>query len=297
MTTGCPRRPALVRLPAVSFCVLLTLALTATLTTPVRAEEGRIPIWEPTTITQSGRYIVTRDIGDVPSAAPPRAITISANFVDIDLNGFTLRTGEAVILAQDVRNITIHNGKIESYEDAIRFINVNTFVIRQVQIQSFEDPAVVVSGAVGRLEANQIEHSFTGIVASGTGIVVQRNEIRGGFQGIQLQGCSGCTVAENTLANGSGILVDLTSSGNLIAGNVLSSAAITVDGPRNQIAENLISGYSGFGLSFSGSSSDNVYRSNTARGNGGTGCTSPPDFCDQGTSNTTHGDNYLPGLQ
>jgi hypothetical protein len=52
-----------------------------------------------------------------------------------------------------------------------------------------------------------------------------------------------------------------------------------------------------FGLHLTGD--DNVYRGNMARGNG-TGQASCPnpdggaDFCDEGTNNTSHGDNYMP---
>jgi hypothetical protein len=45
-------------------------------------------------------------------------------------------------------------------------------------------------------------------------------------------------------------------------------------------------------------SSGTVYRGNTVRANGGAGCSgtaSGGDFCDEGTNNTSHGDNYMPG--
>lgn len=51
------------------------------------------------------------------------------------------------------------------------------------------------------------------------------------------------------------------------------------------------------GLEFSPNSSNNIFRRNTARGNGGEGCTNPPgnsDFCDNGVHNDSQGDNWMP---
>ncbi len=74
-------------------CVLAGLILAA----PAFADEGRIPIYERTTISVPGSYVVTRDI--VIDA--DYAIRIDASPVQIDLNGFTLRStdwGRMIIL-------------------------------------------------------------------------------------------------------------------------------------------------------------------------------------------------------
>jgi parallel beta helix pectate lyase-like protein/copper-binding protein NosD len=51
------------------------------------ADEGRIPIFKPTTITQSGSYVVTRDI----TVASGAIITVQASDVTLDLNGKKLQ--------------------------------------------------------------------------------------------------------------------------------------------------------------------------------------------------------------
>jgi len=264
------------------------------------AGEGRIPLWQPTTIAQSGEYVVTRDIGLTPSPTSPRAITVTADDVDIDLNGFTLRLGEPVIYAENVSNLHIHNGQIVAFEDAIALINVDRFVIRRVQIDSWEDLAVIVSGTNGLLEDNQVDYFNGGIFASGNGIDIRRNELHGWDVGISLQECIGCKARENTLTGGAHILVDAATTGNLIMNNVLSGIGgfgdgIKIEGSRNHVEGNLVTDFQGFGLFFTQPSAFNVYRRNTVRGNGGTGCTSPPDFCNHGAGNTSHGDNYMPG--
>jgi hypothetical protein len=58
----------------------------------VLADEGRIPLYQPTTITTPGSYVVTNDFG----ADGVPAIVISASDVSIDLNRHTLRRTGAV---------------------------------------------------------------------------------------------------------------------------------------------------------------------------------------------------------
>ena len=61
------------------------------------AADGAIPIWEPTTINQPGRYVVTRNI--THNVNP--VISIDADNVFLDLNGFKIE-GDAQIFAADV---------------------------------------------------------------------------------------------------------------------------------------------------------------------------------------------------
>lgn len=108
------------------------------------------------------------------------------------------------------------------------------------------------------------------------------------------------TVRGNTVSasDGVGILVQ-SGSANLLFDNVVSQSAgvgLLIDAGWNQIERNVLNSNTGFGLRINGSG--NVYRGNTARGNGGTGCPAggaTSDFCDAGTGNTSHVDNYMPG--
>jgi len=268
-------------------------------TLPAFAGEGRIPIWQPITITQSGSYVVTRDIGSVPASVTPRAITIAADDVDINLNGFALRLGEPVILAHGVNRITIRNGEIVGFEDAIEFRNVNQFELSNLVIRGSEDFCTVsiLDSSDGIVGHNRIRGPIFGpaFCAGGADIVARYNVINLGS--LEFRSCIGCEASENKLQ---GLSLDLNSSGNLLRDNVVSSAAgvgIDVLGDENHIEGNLIRGSAGFGLQLGGNG--NVYRRNTARGNAGAGCTNPPgnvNFCDNGAGNTSHGDNYMPNL-
>jgi len=277
------------------FCMLVGLLVLVTL--PALAGEGRIPIWQPITITQSGSYVVTRDIGANPTSNPPRAITIQADDVDINLNGFALRLGEPVIFADGVKRITVRNGEIESSEDAIDFRNVEQFELKDLVIRGSEDFCTVniFNGDDGIVEHNRIRGPIFGptVCARGTAIVLRYNVINLGP--LDFRSCIGCEASENKLQ---GLSLDLTSSGNLIRDNLVSSASgigIDVLGDENHIEGNLIRGSGGFGLQLGGNG--NVFRRNTARGNAGVGCVNPlgnVNFCDTGVGNTSHGDNYIP---
>ena len=91
--------------------------LVALVTVAPHAGDGRIQIWEPTTITQSGHYVVTRDI--TTSGQSVILIQPPATRVTLDLNGFTLTTdssmtvisaGNAINDAHTIRNGTIVGG-------------------------------------------------------------------------------------------------------------------------------------------------------------------------------------------
>lgn len=65
-----------------------TLAIVAflTITTPLIAADGAIPVWEPT-ITEPGRYVLTRNI---TSSTGPVLYISSVGDVHLDLGGFTV---------------------------------------------------------------------------------------------------------------------------------------------------------------------------------------------------------------
>jgi len=78
--------------------------------------EPRVPISSaPFTISQPGSYYLTTNL----TVSGGNAITIAANGVTLDLNGFTISSttnpasGTAVLIASGLRNIAIQNGHIQ----------------------------------------------------------------------------------------------------------------------------------------------------------------------------------------
>jgi len=67
--------------------ILLLLIIAAIVTSPLLADGGRIPLYEPTTITVPGNYVLTRDL----MAAAGPVLNIQVENVTVDLNGFTIQ--------------------------------------------------------------------------------------------------------------------------------------------------------------------------------------------------------------
>lgn len=171
--------------------------------------EGRIPITGPTVITEPGSYVLVNNIGDLVTPAP---ITIQSDNVDLDLNGFTITGLEPAILAEDVQHISVHDGFLYTYEDAIAFTNVTGFVIRNLTIQGLEDCIVAVSGSLGVIEDNRIQGPGAGaLCVSGSGIKIHSNQLNDNLY----VDCTRCSVVENELLGDAEIL----GSGNVVKDN------------------------------------------------------------------------------
>ena len=270
---------------------------------PLFAGDGAIPIWEPTTISEPGNYILIRNVGDFLT---DDTITIAADNVDLDLNGFTITGGTTGILATSVSGVSVHDGFILCATDGLRFATVSEFSVRRLTIESEDDAPVSVSGSRGVVEGNKVSGEIFSV--HGNSISVLGNESSAWL----FLDCVGCRVAGNEYSYmqlwGTGNLVrdsttgriDLYGSDNLVKDNVVTSSSLhglVVTGSRNQVEGNLLMSHDRYGLRFEPASTDNVYRGNTVRGNAGTDCTgttSGGDFCDEGTNNTSHGDNYMP---
>ena len=94
------------------------------------ADEGRIPISAPTTITKSGHYIVTRDLF---INGPGSILAIGNNHVTIDLNGFSLQslngTDPVIRSLGGFGSLTIRNGTVEGGSAGILFPAGGTRVV------------------------------------------------------------------------------------------------------------------------------------------------------------------------
>lgn len=277
-----------------SSVVFLAWALSAMV---ADSSEGRIPVFEPGTITQPGRYMLVRNVGVFNTASQ---IIIAANDVDLDLNGFTL-AGTIPLRATNVRGVTVHGGSIQAAEQAIMMFNVSDLALRRLVVESWDDCAVTLStidrGVVSEMRI--LSHETGALCVTGsTAVAIEGNQTSAHSFNVE---CAGCRIAENLAGGG----MFVSGSANLVEGNVCRGApfadGLRIAGSWNQVVGNLLVGNGGIGLRFEDSAAGNVFRGNTARGNaGGWASTCPPgntDFCDLGLGNSSLGDNFLPGLQ
>jgi parallel beta-helix repeat protein len=248
---------------------------------PSVAGDGATPIWEPTTIDQPGKYVLTRDV--VGSGI---VIDIEADHVDLNLNGFTIENtgvGSATVRIVGPRtDVSIHGGAIVGGSAGIwggSGGSVTRLAVRRVSIST--------SGARGLYDGGNSLFQA----------VIEDNVIGNATVAGMSLDCEGCLITRNTVRNPSGSGIVVNGSGNTIRDNTVSDSGgiglSIASGSYNQIESNVLTRNDSFGLNLTGSSC--VYRGNTARGNSGTGCTNS-DVCLGGTGNTSNGDNYMPNL-
>lgn len=251
------------------------------------ADEGRIPIYQQTTITQPGYYMLTRDV----TASTGHAITVQANNVILDLNGRTIQaTGPggnyAVYILDGYTNTTIKNGRVVAvgsviYSDpatpitalvdgvqvesagnnAIVFRNTTQVDVRNCIVTATGGTAILVmnlSGAttLARIVNNKVTSSGSG----GAGIQVENpfgGEIRSNV--IRINGTSGNGI---TLSNGSSTTLGaVVIEGNDIAGGTAGvQLAAGVSG--NLVRSNVMRGGTTNGILDAAGSDDNLILQN-----------------------------------
>jgi len=277
--------------------ILPILALLLTVA-PAMAREGMIPIHAATTITESGHYLVTRDI-DLTAGAQ---IIVQAVDVTLDLGGHTLwkppTTSYVISIDAVASDVVIRNGRIVGGGGGVwRPATGNPLRIL------LEDLEVVGGNADGVTinDATIAEVRRCRILDSGvSGIVVVAHNVglAGHFadntvdsparHGIELRGLRGGIVRGNVVANHgtalagmSGIRISLQSStklgGNLVTGNTVRNGGpdahgITIlpeEASGNLVSNNVVTANGALGLSLA--SSGNHVVGNVARDNGGTG--------------------------
>lgn len=248
--------------------------------TGLLADEGRIPIFQPTTINKPGSYILTRDI----EVAAGDIITIAAKQVTFDLNGHTLRSTSAsntlVAIDPAADLITIRNGRMSGGQFGVRAASVVglNVLLEGLEIDNVASSAVFMSGVnhAELLRSTLLTGADGGFTATGvgsapvTGRVVgnairrfsrcvslpqaRGMEIRNNvvsdctFRGIEIgallpSGHGGNLIQENTVAASvNGIHVNLSAAGTQIIGNVLrqNQNGIVASSPANRIAGNTV---------------------------------------------------------
>jgi hypothetical protein len=251
--------------------------------------EKRVPISAlPYSISNSGSYYLASNVVGVASSD---GITIAANNVTLDLNGFAVtgvtNSGYGINIAGIDTNVAVRNGNISGWGNgAIAVAGFTSQNIAFDHLNIFEDTSQTAVYAINALVSDcTIEGGFNGIVAinsyvrnclvSGSGnagIYADYSSVKD----CQIQNCSIYGIYIN--APGCQIV------GNMLRGNnssvSASGAAIYVNDSHNRIENNQVtdSGWAGSGILVNSSVYvDNVVIKNTVSGNafnnyvGGTG--------------------------
>lgn len=137
----------------VTVCALVLAGVGAAL-----ADEGKIPLFEPSTITQPGHYLVTRDI----DTATGPVFDIQADGVRLDLGGHTLNLSSAaadvirISSGGSARGIEIVNGRIKGGYNGVATLTEPLdkilLTLRDLRVTGATEAGISVR-AVGMLQA------------------------------------------------------------------------------------------------------------------------------------------------
>ena len=113
----------------------------------VGSDEGRIPLFQQTTITTPGHYIATRDI----TVGGGSAITIQASGVEIDLNGRTLSGSggslNLITINPGMTDVVIRNGRLIAAQRGISSSSAASVVrlkVASLEINNMAGSAIYV---------------------------------------------------------------------------------------------------------------------------------------------------------
>ncbi|MCP3979508.1 MAG: right-handed parallel beta-helix repeat-containing protein [bacterium] len=277
------------------------LALVCVVAFPLRAEEGRIPLFEPTVLDGSagdisGRYVVTRNI--VSGTRVFEIIGTGTEEIEIDLNGFLLEGATGGMLIRDVRKLKLSNGKLRNAGNGTVEIyslgaEIETVIIEDLTIEG--GTACIGIGSTADTTVRRVDcrdptgGARGGILIDGAGVTDGRAIVEDSL----IRDSAGRGIFTSSLAN-------VTLTGNRILN---ANIGILAGGNGVVITDNTVESITGnAGLLILGN--ENLFGRNAARGNSGTpvcstpppgpGCASP-NFCDSGIGNSSLGDNRMPG--
>ena len=230
------------------------------------AQEGAgvRPVTKATTITESGSYLLLRDI---TIGEPGTAIVIAANNVSLNLNGHALvgpgnKQGVGIAI-EGVSGVSVHNGTIVGFGTGVRVASAHDVRVEDLQIRG-EDGGGPPPGEVGVLILNS------------RAVVLRDNTISRTFLGVFVRGggSAGNRIAGNTLIGGQ--------NGQLgICYNPDGSSSLA--GPKGDLVYNNLVSRFNIGIQSSAQTLGNIFRENNIA------------FFQQAVNEVTPGSNVLEG--
>jgi parallel beta helix pectate lyase-like protein len=208
--------------------------------------EPRIPISTvPTTISNSGSYYLTTNVTGATG------ISIGANSVTLDLNGFSLNgsgSGRGIYVTSPRTALVVFNGTVRGWEEGVNATNADYSRFEHLQIVNNSLIGLNTGSACTVSDCLAMTNAFAVGITVGDGCRVTGCIANGNFEGIVLG--SNCTADSNNCRfnNGGGILTF---------------------GAGNRIEENHVSNNSNAGGIYAAgvSSTNNLIIRNLSRGN------------------------------
>ncbi|MDJ0755050.1 MAG: right-handed parallel beta-helix repeat-containing protein [Ardenticatenaceae bacterium] len=213
-------------------------------------QDPRTPISSiPTTINQPGSYYLTQNVTNTGSYAD--GITIDANHVTLDLNGFTLAdTGvgdDGIVVRGDQDNIHIKNGVVRGWGgDGINALNADNSIFENLHVENNGYDGLVGDFGVIIINCTSVGNRYDGLEGDDGTIIKNSTAVGNGDNGIQS--------SEGTISIGNA------SSDNARDGFDLASGSLFIN--------NAARGNSGFGfdIALSGQAQNNSASGNLGNG-------------------------------
>lgn len=271
-----------------------------------RASDGRVPVYQVTTITQPGTYYLTQDI----NAGGSTAVTIQSNNVTLDLNGHTITGTGYMITGINYTNIRVTNGTLSGGTFGCYLSCANgRFTVDHLNVLNSSSYGIFLLGdpasrAVVTVEDDVVVGTATGqgiaIVSAGGGRV-SHCIVRGSTGswpsglGLRLDSSTGVAVEENTFSANSAVGIMLYTSSNCevsrntVTGTIAGNGYgiwLTNSSSANAVDWNTISGGGYVGLAMDSGCNNNEYSYNRSRANLG------GSYSIGGTNDTDGGGNF-----
>lgn len=200
----------------------ITLAAALALGSVVQAADARMPVYQPTTIAMPGAYYLTRDISGTGTV-----ITIAADGVDLDLNGFAVRGDGASdgISVFGRTNVRIRNGLVWNARVSVTASEAVWVESIEVAMPPSNGISIGYSDAVTVRDCSVIAPGVNGITLSGDGpYLLVSNRVRLAVDdGLSVSGITGSIVEGTSITGAAGSrgagIVDFGSKGVRYAGN------------------------------------------------------------------------------
>lgn len=232
--------------------------------------DGRIPIDHlPFTISASGSYVVTRDL----EVSAGDGITVNADDVTIDLNGFTLdgvSKTAAGISARTRSNLSVSNGVIRRWSSGVLNDMAPGGLIRHLQVTDNFGGVLLGSGAT--VDASAVRSNSDGVTMYGGGATVKDSTFYGN------------SLAAIGFPNGNGLIdsnnIDIPAGGTgVVAGDFTTIR-------RNYFGNLALSGYVTIALGTHSfvAATENRMKAGLTTGGSGTGNGIPYDFANAVTN-------------